>query len=353
MGRVTPSLRHSTIAENNGGFGGGVVSRGDGLTLSLVYSSIISATSLGDVQFVDGATNSFQSLGYNLIGDGNAVGDFNQAGDQAGVSNAVLAPLGNHGGPTETMPPTNGSPAIDRGDPTDIPGLGGVPLYDQRGTGFTRVAEGDGVGATRVDIGAVERQGGIAVGLVVDTLVDEDDNNFSAGDLSLREAIRIANASIGSDVISFAASLAGGTITLTRGELPIIDFMSIFGPGAALLTIDASGNDPTPATNNGDGSRVFLIRDGNDGTFLDVNIWGLTLTGGDVEDGGAIDNAENLTVIGSTISGNSAGDDGGGIRHGYGNLTVSSSTISGNSAGDDGGGIQDLHWQCYAERQHD
>ncbi len=41
----------------------------------------------------------------------------------------------------------------------------------------------------------------------------------------------------------------------------------------------------------------------------------------------------------STLSGNSAGSDGGGIYNIDGTLTVTNSTLSGNSAGDSGGGI--------------
>ena len=47
----------------------------------------------------------------------------------------------------------------------------------------------------------------------------------------------------------------------------------------------------------------------------------------------------NLTVINSTISGNFASSDGGGIACGQSGLTVINSTISGNSAGAYGGGI--------------
>ena len=47
----------------------------------------------------------------------------------------------------------------------------------------------------------------------------------------------------------------------------------------------------------------------------------------------------SVTVINSTISGNSASGGGGGIAISYGGLTVVNSTISGNSAGDAGGGI--------------
>jgi hypothetical protein len=47
----------------------------------------------------------------------------------------------------------------------------------------------------------------------------------------------------------------------------------------------------------------------------------------------------NLTVINSTISGNFALSDGGGIDCGYSGLTIINSTISGNSAGAYGGGV--------------
>jgi len=53
-----------------------------------------------------------------------------------------LAPLGNYGGPTQTMPPLPGSPAIDAGLST-----ANTPATDQRG--FTRVSG-------TLDIGAVE-----------------------------------------------------------------------------------------------------------------------------------------------------------------------------------------------------
>ena len=52
------------------------------------------------MDFVDGTTNSFVSKGYNLIGDGNATGAFNQTGDQIGVTDPGLDPLP----PTEVPP---------------------------------------------------------------------------------------------------------------------------------------------------------------------------------------------------------------------------------------------------------
>ena len=49
-----------------------------------------------------------------------------------------------------------------------------------------------------------------------------------------------------------------------------------------------------------------------------------------------------MTVTDSTLSGNSAGSDGGGIAHATGTLTVTGSTLSGNSAQRAGGGISNI-----------
>jgi hypothetical protein len=79
------------------------------------------------------------------------------------VADPLLGPLQNNGGPTPTMYPNPGSPAIDAGDNAGIAGQ----TTDQRGPGFARVL--DGV----VDVGAVEVQppplvvGGPATGTAV------------------------------------------------------------------------------------------------------------------------------------------------------------------------------------------
>ena len=114
---------------------------------------------------------------------------------------------------------------------------------------------------------------------------------------------------------------------MTGGEIAIRDAVNIVGPGQNLLTIDAAGNDPTPDENNGDGSRIFNIDDGNSLEQIDVSISGLTLTGGDVSGVGRSDpQRENMTVTLSTISGNSSSGRGGGIYSWRlptdGNLTV-------------------------------
>ena len=282
-------IRHSTITNNTApaGLGSGVLSKADGTARTEVHSTIISGNTNSDVDFVEGFDNSFQSNGFNLIGTGNALGDFNQSGDQTGVANPMLTQLSDHGGPSQTHALLPLSPAIDAGNPTAVAGVGDVPLFDQRGTSFTRVFDGDGAGGARIDIGAFEKQNpGTPQSFIVDTLADEVNGDYSAGDFSLREAIGLANANFFvADSISFAPSLAGGTILLTLGELEITDSLTVTGLGAALLTIDASGNDLTPALDNGDGSRVVAVSDFTP-TLIDVELVGLTLTGGDVDGGG-------------------------------------------------------------------
>jgi hypothetical protein len=185
--------------------------------------------------------------------------------------------------------------------------------------------------------------------ITVDTLVDEADGSILDGDVSLRDAIALAPAGA---MIDFAAALTSGgpaTIHLTRGELVINKNLTIDGPGASLLTIDASASDPTPDVISGDGSRIFNVDDGTD-ALQTVSISGLTLTGGDVTGrGGGILSTEALTVTDSTITGNQSSSStisvffgfagGGGIYNNGGTLNVMESTISGNFSWADGGGI--------------
>jgi predicted outer membrane repeat protein len=123
------SVLFSTISGNSvsGSDGGGIASKGSLGTETAVISSIISRNTGGDVVFFSGTTNSFTSQGRNLIGDGNATGAFTAAlGDIVGVTDPLLAPLDNYGGPTKTMALRPGSPArnvsYDRGG-----------AFDQRG----------------------------------------------------------------------------------------------------------------------------------------------------------------------------------------------------------------------------
>ena len=159
-----------------------------------------------------------------------------------------------------------------------------------------------------------------AADFTVDTLSDNEADGFT-----LREAIVLANGNSEADTIGFADGLTG-ILTLTQGQLQVSGDLTIEGPGQDLLTI--SGNNS---------SRIFEFIGGTS------ELSGLTLSDGNSEfdgnTGGAIlvDSGAELTVLNSTISGNSATYGGGGIYN-LGTLSVLNSTLSGNSA-NFGGGI--------------
>ena len=101
-------------------------------TRTEVLSTIISANTNTDVDFTDAPTNSFLSKGYNLIGDGNATGAFNQTGDRTSVTDPKLGALSNNGGPTQTHALLSGSPAINA-IPQGTNSCGTTFTEDQRG----------------------------------------------------------------------------------------------------------------------------------------------------------------------------------------------------------------------------
>jgi predicted outer membrane repeat protein len=181
-------------------------------------------------------------------------------------------------------------------------------------------------------------------------------NLNDSGPGSLRQAVGDSNANPGADRVLFQSGLSG-TISLTGGLLFVNDATQILGPGANQITValDPGNNDYS----------VFTVYKLPLGSFVDVTISGLTVTGADyTSSGGGIRSSENLTVsdavitgnsavtgggiaarggalnlTSSTISGNSADDYGGAIYARYADATIQSSTLSGNSVGEDGGAI--------------
>ncbi len=149
-------------------------------------------------------------------------------------------------------------------------------------------------------------------------------------DCSLRDAVQAANITGGSDEIIF--DVTGTYIYDQPDEIAITEDLTITGPGADQLTVDA-GNQPAKL-------RVIGISTGG-GT---VTISGLTITGGNPAlDGGGIqvDAGDTLNLSSCIVSENSTTGNGGGIIS-AGTLNVTDSTISGNSATNVAGGIASL-----------
>ncbi|QDV53622.1 choice-of-anchor Q domain-containing protein [Gimesia fumaroli] len=330
-GAISVTVLNSTFSDNRAGFHGGAIYEFVNTVVSVINSTIINneATTFtgGGIFRQQGGTGTFELR--NSIVSGNRGGQF--AGSYSGSNNIMQSSLvglidpvlRDNGGPTLTHALVTGSAAIDAGSNSVAQSAG--LTKDQRGGIHHRILNGT------VDIGAYESYSGV---LQVDSFSDVVDGNYAAGQLTLREAIEIANSTPEDDQIVFSSSLANQTIVLSS-EILISSSMTITGLGAELLTI--SGNNST---------RIFRIDDSNAETDLIVGLSGLSLINGFSNNGGAILNFENLTVSDSVLSGNDVRvvqfvsetlNNGGAISNNDGTLTVLNSTFTDNFAFSGGG----------------
>jgi hypothetical protein len=237
-----------------------------------------------------------------------------------GVTSGVLA---DNGGPVATvaLTATATNPAIDAG----IDSL--APSTDARGAARVDIAGVSHASGNITDLGAYEVQAlSEPASLRVTTAADVVD--AFDGLTSLREALAYANDNPGSDKITFAASLAGQTITLTGRELVIASDVIIDG--------DLNGDNRADITIDGNhASRVFDVTAGV------ATLDSLTITDGDSGIGGRfggavyVDAGARLTIAHSTVSNSHAGL-GGGVAN-AGDLALVATTLVGNSASDGGG----------------
>jgi hypothetical protein len=122
------TLTSSTLSANQASQGGGgAIDNYGGANTVTVGNSIIAGNSC---PYGPDFSNGVVSLGSNLVGqtDGSSgwVGS-DLTGTSAAPLDPVLAPLGNYGGPTQTMALLAGSPALNAGDPSQL------GTADQRG----------------------------------------------------------------------------------------------------------------------------------------------------------------------------------------------------------------------------
>jgi fibronectin-binding autotransporter adhesin len=334
----TITLNNCTLANNSSGFNGGGIFNNEG-TLALNNCTLANNSSSGiyaggGIYIYSGSltmnnctlANNSAYAGGGIYNEGtlnltNSIVASNMNGDIKGTPNSFvnsltnrpdidLAPLGNYGGPTPTMPPLPGSPAIDAGNDAVTSFL----ATDQRG--FPRK-----VGA-HVDIGAVEFQMSPASFQVV-TTNNDDTTGFDIGGVSLRKAVLYAT---NNATITFAPSLSGQTILLTNGQIVL----------TTNVTIDGSALANQVAISGNNASRIFLVNASVAATFNSLTIENGNDTSG--VGGGGIIVSGSLTLTNCVVTNSTTTFEGGGIANIAGSLTVNNSTLAGNK-GLYGGGI--------------
>ena len=245
----------------------------------------------------------FTDGGFNIT-----TGTAAQAGlETTDKMNAVV--LKDNGGPTQTIALVVGGAAVDQGGP-------GGPPKDQRGaTRPVNLPTVNATGGDGSDIGTFELdpvQSGANV--VVSSTGDGNDGVCSVGDCTLREAINAANANADNSAITFDTKVfaAAQTISLATALPKLSQTVTITGPGANLLTVQAT-------TQN-----VFDIFSVNSGVSAAVS--GLTISNGRA---GIFNNGGTVTVTNCILSGNGTGI----FNNPGGTVTVTNCTLSGNQTG--------------------
>ncbi len=142
----TAAIRNSTLAGNFSGDDGGGIYSAKG-NLSLLHATVTKNSALSSRGGIFGTDSGSLSLVKSIVAANTApfVPDFSisyTGANNLTSGNPLLAPLGDYGGPTHTMPPLLGSAAINAGGTIAL-------ITDQRG--FSR--------DPKPDIGAVEYKG--------------------------------------------------------------------------------------------------------------------------------------------------------------------------------------------------
>ena len=234
------TVTNSTISGNSISFSS-FQGRGGGIYVASSAATILNSIIAGNIahEFTDIGGGPFITfaIDYSLIGDANGTaisGTGNIIGNSqsSGVVDPRLAPLSNNGGPTATHALLLTSPARDAGN--------SALTTDQRGQIIPVDLANAPNAANASDMGAFEVQWGDDIPMFVSTIADTVDGDYSPGQLSLREAISIANSDPGPNTIQFESNLSGSTIALSGTELDVTESLTIDASALTQpVTIDA------------------------------------------------------------------------------------------------------------------
>ncbi|MEM8865832.1 MAG: choice-of-anchor Q domain-containing protein [Planctomycetota bacterium] len=247
----TLTISNSTLSGNVAGAGGGAIFSAN--ALATIYSSTITENTAefgGGIVGIGGQVDIFNSIvaGNTAVGGvgagNNVVRDvFFDAFSLVDVD-PLLGPLADHGGPTQTHALLPGSPALDAGDPsiTFDPAV-----FDQRGAGFVRVANGDTTAGARIDIGAYESQG-VPIA-------------FPVGDFNQDGIANVADYTVWRDTLGQTVPFATGADADLNGQITTADYLVwkasfgnvtpiFFFPGSVEETLASPSSPSSPSSSS-------------------------------------------------------------------------------------------------------
>ncbi|MGL4461273.1 MAG: choice-of-anchor Q domain-containing protein, partial [Planctomycetia bacterium] len=268
----TATITGSTLSGNTALAGGGAVFNTDTLTITgstlsgntaplggAVFNDVGTATITGSILANSGGGGTdlqntgtiTAASGFNLIETANVSGSF-----IVSTADPLLAPLGNYGGPTQTMALLPGSPALDLGDPTDT-------STDQRG-----VAVQNG----RRDLGAFESRG-FTIAVVSGSGQSATLGTAFAAPLVVQVTAVESTEPVAGGVVTFTVPGSGATATLDT-PAATIDGMGRASTTAAANTVagsyaaTAAAVGPSFALTNTAAAGVVVVQ--SDGTTVVV-----------------------------------------------------------------------------------
>jgi hypothetical protein len=159
------------------------------------------------------------------------------------------------------------------------------------------------------------------------TVTNTADAGTGSGNVGdLRYCITQSNATTGPNTIDLTG--VTGTITLTSALPGIGQAVTVTGPGASLLTINANSV-----------GGIFSVTTTGTYAFNNVTLTGgrTTASGGAIGAGGVL--AASITVSNCVLQGNSSAGLGGAIGVPFGTLTIMNCTIANNTSAAGGGGV--------------
>jgi hypothetical protein len=252
----TLSVTNCTFYGNTATDGGNDIATVGSVTLN--NTIVASSASGGDLDTLYGERLTGT---HDLIGDGSDLVDFTDSLQ----GNPLLAPLGNYGGPTQTMALLPGSPAIDAGSSVVAVDADGDPLTsDQRGEPYPA--------DNPVDIGAFESQG-FTISVSGGSNQTAAYHTTFAKPLTVNVSAQNPIEPVNGGVITFtpppwaASAMLSATTTTISGGSASVTVTANDDSGPYTVTASAAGVG-TPAdfslTNDAQGSSTFVVTDSGD-----------------------------------------------------------------------------------------